>query len=96
MSSLISFHSDVIGPGPQPGSFMDASIFFLGANLQSYGMRRAPVFRALHERAVSLACDTRIYLHPSVYNAASCFLLESMEVISCESPVAFYLRPTDT
>ncbi|KAJ7239720.1 hypothetical protein C8J57DRAFT_1372485 [Mycena rebaudengoi] len=84
VSSLISFHSDVIGPGPQPGSFIDASVFFLGANLQSYGMRRAPVFRALHERAVSLACDTRIYLHTSVYNAASCFLLESMEGISSD------------
>ncbi|KAJ7794399.1 hypothetical protein B0H14DRAFT_2923298 [Mycena olivaceomarginata] len=71
VSSLISFHSDIIGPGPQPASFTDTSVFFLGADLRSYGMRRAPVCRALYERALSLACDTRIHLHTSEYNAAS-------------------------
>lgn len=85
VSSLISFHSDIIGPGPQPASFTDTSVFFVGADLQSYGMRRAPVCRALHERALSLACDTRIHLHTSEYNAASCFLLETIEMINCES-----------
>ncbi|KAJ7494269.1 hypothetical protein B0H11DRAFT_2003928 [Mycena galericulata] len=84
VSSLISFHPDIIGPGPQPASFTDTSVFFLGADLRSYGIRRAPVFRALHERALSLACDTRIHLQTSEYNAASCFLLETMEMINSD------------
>jgi hypothetical protein len=79
LSSSISFHSAIIGPGPQPESFTDRSVFFRGADLRMYGARRSTAYRALHECAISLACETRIHLAVSEYNTASCYILDSLE-----------------
>ncbi|KAJ7512852.1 hypothetical protein B0H11DRAFT_1843251 [Mycena galericulata] len=84
-SSSMSFHPAIIGPGPKPESFSDRSVFFPGADLRIYGARRDSVFRALHQRALDLACETRIYLEASDYNAASCFILETLEESSTSS-----------
>ncbi|KAJ7104466.1 hypothetical protein B0H15DRAFT_810166 [Mycena belliarum] len=79
LGSTVSFHSAIIGAGPQPESFTDYSVFYPGADLRRYGARRAPAVRALHERAINLACDVRIHLEVSNHNAASCFVLDSLE-----------------
>ncbi|KAJ7175805.1 hypothetical protein C8R46DRAFT_69983 [Mycena filopes] len=76
LSACISFNAAVIGPGPQPDSFTDRSTFFHGADLRAYGVRRAPFCRELYERAMDLACETRIHLEVSEDNAASCFFLD--------------------
>ncbi|KAJ7485624.1 hypothetical protein FB451DRAFT_1230559 [Mycena latifolia] len=78
LSSSISFHPAIIGSGPQPESFTDRSVFYPGADLRIYGVRRAPMFHALREHAISLACETRIHLEVSECNAASCFILDSL------------------
>ncbi|KAJ7728965.1 hypothetical protein DFH07DRAFT_782085 [Mycena maculata] len=82
-ASSISFHPTIIGPGPKPESFSDRYVLFRGADLRAYGARRAPVFRALHERALIVAFETRIHLEVSDYSTASCFVLETLE--ECES-----------
>ncbi|KAJ7175811.1 hypothetical protein C8R46DRAFT_1079581 [Mycena filopes] len=79
MSASISFNAVVIGPGPQPDSFMDRSTFFSGADLRPYGIRRASFCRGLYEQALDLACETRIHLEVSEDNAASCFFLDILE-----------------
>ncbi|KAJ7780569.1 hypothetical protein DFH07DRAFT_434983 [Mycena maculata] len=78
LSSSISFHQSIIGPGLRPDSFQDRC-FFLGSDLREYGARRAPVFHALYERAYTLACEARITLEPSEPNTASCFILDILE-----------------
>ncbi|KAJ7479687.1 hypothetical protein FB451DRAFT_1239611 [Mycena latifolia] len=79
LASTISFDAGIIGPGPQPESFTDRSVFYPGADLRIYGVRRAPMFRALRERAISLACEARIHLEVTECNALSCFILDSLE-----------------
>ncbi|KAJ7336277.1 hypothetical protein DFH08DRAFT_285472 [Mycena albidolilacea] len=81
LSASISFHSTIIGPSDIK-SFTDHSVFFLGADLRTYGVRRAPVYRALYERAFTLACEARIHIDVSEDNAASCFFLDVLERLS--------------
>ncbi|KAJ7232021.1 hypothetical protein C8J57DRAFT_1384479, partial [Mycena rebaudengoi] len=66
LSSSISFHKLVIGPGSQPESFTDSSVFYRGADLREYGVRSSPATRS-------------IVLEASEDNAASCFLLELLD-----------------
>ncbi|KAJ7044064.1 hypothetical protein C8F04DRAFT_1071477 [Mycena alexandri] len=79
ISASISFNSTVIGPGPQPKSFMDRSVFFPGSDLRIYGVRRATFCRRTYEQALNLACENRIHLDVSEDNAASCFFLDFLE-----------------
>ncbi|KAJ6512224.1 hypothetical protein C8R47DRAFT_689207 [Mycena vitilis] len=79
LSASISFDPTVIGPGPAPKSFKDRSVFFFGSDLRQYGVRRAPICRALYERAFTLACETRIHIDVSEDNATSCFFLNILE-----------------
>ncbi|KAJ7764923.1 hypothetical protein B0H16DRAFT_1883483 [Mycena metata] len=79
LAATISFNPAVIGPGPQPSSFADRSVFFRGSDLRIYGVRRAAFCRALYEQAVDIACDCRIHLEVSEENAASCFFLDVLE-----------------
>ncbi|KAJ7204705.1 hypothetical protein GGX14DRAFT_459404 [Mycena pura] len=79
LSATFSWHPTIIGPGVLPESLADRSVFYLGADLRAYGVRRAPICRALYERAVSLACEARIHLEVSEHNAASCYILNSLE-----------------
>ncbi|KAF7291546.1 Zn(2)-C6 fungal-type transcriptional factor [Mycena chlorophos] len=79
VSASVSWHPAVIGPGPGPESLTDATFIYPGADLRSYGQRRASAGRALRERAVSAACAARIVLEPSEYNTASCMLLDTLE-----------------
>jgi hypothetical protein len=79
LSSSISFHEFVIGPGPRPESFTDSSVFYPGADLREYGVRRSAVVRALHMQAFKFACDASIVLEASEDNAASCFILEVLD-----------------
>ncbi|KAJ7242018.1 hypothetical protein C8J57DRAFT_70943 [Mycena rebaudengoi] len=79
LSSSISFHESVIGLGPRPKSFTDSSVFYRGADLREYGVRRSAVVRALHMQAFKFACDASIVLEASEDNAASCFILEVLD-----------------
>ncbi|KAJ7134563.1 hypothetical protein C8R44DRAFT_770813 [Mycena epipterygia] len=79
LSASLSFHSAIIGPGPQPESLVDHSVFFPGSDLRIYGVRRAPMYRALYEHAFTLACEARIHLEASQENAASCSILDLLE-----------------
>ncbi|KAJ6584912.1 hypothetical protein B0H19DRAFT_1107144 [Mycena capillaripes] len=79
LSASISFDPAIIGPGPAPISFADRSVFFSDSDLRIYGARRAPMCRALYERAFTLACETRIHIDVSEDNAASCFFLDVLE-----------------
>ncbi|KAF7368266.1 Zn(2)-C6 fungal-type transcriptional factor [Mycena venus] len=79
ISASISFDHAIIGHGSQPASLEDRSVFALGADLRDYGVRRAPVYRALCAEAVRLACEVGILLEPSEDNAASCYILQCLE-----------------
>ncbi|KAJ6508833.1 hypothetical protein C8R45DRAFT_455769 [Mycena sanguinolenta] len=78
LSATISFHPSIIGPSTI-ASFKDPATFFAGADLRAYGVRRAPMYRALYEHAFALACEARIQVDVSADNAASCFLLDVLE-----------------
>ncbi|KAJ6508869.1 hypothetical protein C8R45DRAFT_458209 [Mycena sanguinolenta] len=74
----ISFHPAIIGPSSIT-SLTDPTVFCAGADLREYGVRRAPMYRALCARAVALACEERVHLDVSKENAVACFLLDVLE-----------------
>ncbi|KAJ6508832.1 hypothetical protein C8R45DRAFT_968923 [Mycena sanguinolenta] len=78
LSATISFHASIIGPSTIT-SFKDPATFFAGADLRAYGVRRAPMYRALYERAFALACEAGIHVNVSANNAASCLLLDVLD-----------------
>jgi hypothetical protein len=92
LSASIAFHPTIIGPSDIK-SFKDHSVFSLGADLRTYGVRRAPVYRALYERAFTLACEARIHIDVSEDNAASCFFLDVLE--RRRTPPFGFAQPTD-
>ncbi|KAJ7493654.1 hypothetical protein FB451DRAFT_1360426 [Mycena latifolia] len=71
LSASISLDHAILGPGPQPASFNDRSVFTRGADLRTYGIRRAPMYRALRAQTLQFACEAAILLEPSEDNAAS-------------------------
>ncbi|KAJ7113234.1 hypothetical protein C8R43DRAFT_132200 [Mycena crocata] len=75
LSATSSFHRSIIGPGPQPLSFSDRTVFFRGADLRDYGIRRNPMCHALHARAYRLACEFGAMVKVSEDNTMSCFIL---------------------
>ncbi|KAJ6540320.1 hypothetical protein B0H19DRAFT_1175442 [Mycena capillaripes] len=79
LSSLISFHEAILGPGPCPESFSDVLFFSSPLDVRNCGRRRAPVCRALHAAALKAAWNIGIILRVSDENAASCFLLDLLE-----------------
>ncbi|KAJ7257502.1 hypothetical protein B0H12DRAFT_1110976 [Mycena haematopus] len=79
LSASISFDHVIIGPGSKPASLADRSVFTPGADLRDYGLRRAPMYRALCAEAHRLASEVGILLEPSEANAASCFMLQFLE-----------------
>ncbi|KAJ7764401.1 hypothetical protein B0H16DRAFT_444770 [Mycena metata] len=83
LGSLVSFHESVLGPGPRPASPADISFFAFASShtdvLINCGARRAPTCRALHAAALRAAWDTGVMLNVSIENAASCFLLDTLE-----------------
>ncbi|KAJ6626749.1 hypothetical protein B0H10DRAFT_2185707 [Mycena sp. CBHHK59/15] len=79
LASSIAFDPAVLGPGPRPTSFTDHSVFMRGADLRAYGVRRAPVVRTLHARALRLACEAGVLLEATEDNAASCAILELLD-----------------
>lgn len=68
--------------------------FSPGADLREYGVRRGPMFRALLDRALILACDTRIQLEASEHNAVSCFILDSLN--RCQSSHSYSASQLNT
>ncbi|KAJ7237045.1 hypothetical protein B0H12DRAFT_1238357 [Mycena haematopus] len=79
VSSLVSLHEAVLGPGPLPDSFADPIFFSSRTGVLNCGARRTAVCRALHTAALRDAWDTAVMLQASNENAASCFLLEYLE-----------------
>ncbi|KAF7340405.1 Zn(2)-C6 fungal-type transcriptional factor [Mycena venus] len=79
LSASISVDYAIIGPGPKPASLSDHSVFSRGADLRGYGVRRAPMYRALCAEAVRLAFEVGIIFEPSEDNAVSCFILQFIE-----------------
>ncbi|KAJ7123595.1 hypothetical protein C8R44DRAFT_852470 [Mycena epipterygia] len=79
LSASISFDNAIVGPGPHPASFTDRSVFTRGADLRSYGIRRAPMYHALRAQALRFATEAGILLEPSDDNAASCFFMQFLE-----------------
>ncbi|KAJ7500013.1 hypothetical protein FB451DRAFT_1358990 [Mycena latifolia] len=79
LGASISFHPTILGPGARPESFNDRSVFTRGADLRSYGARRASMYRALSAQTLRLACEAGILLEPSGPNALSCFLIQFLE-----------------
>ncbi|KAJ6622088.1 hypothetical protein B0H10DRAFT_2015213 [Mycena sp. CBHHK59/15] len=79
LAASIAYHPEVLGPGVRPSSFFDRIVFMLGADLRAYGVRRAPVFRALHARALRLAFEAGVLVDASEDNAMSCVLLEQLD-----------------
>jgi hypothetical protein len=78
-AAVVSSHAEVIGPGPQPSSSTDTTVFFPGADLRSYGRRRAPFVKALHDAALRLAMDEDILLIATEETAASCYYLGTLD-----------------
>ncbi|KAJ7769576.1 hypothetical protein DFH07DRAFT_938206 [Mycena maculata] len=79
LSASISFDRAILGPGPQPASLTDRSVFTRRSDLRAYGIRRAPVYRALSAQTLRLASEAGITLEPSEDNAMSCFLMQFLE-----------------
>ncbi|KAJ6551732.1 hypothetical protein B0H19DRAFT_1158724 [Mycena capillaripes] len=53
LAASVSFHQVILGPGPQPVSFTDRSVFMRDADLRTYGVRRAPMFHPSEDNATS-------------------------------------------
>ncbi|KAJ6480732.1 hypothetical protein C8R47DRAFT_596723 [Mycena vitilis] len=79
LSSLISSHEAILGPGYRPESFSDTLFFSSKTEVRNCGARRAPWCRGLHAAALRAAWGTGIMLQVSNENAASCFLLDILE-----------------
>ncbi|KAJ7762951.1 hypothetical protein B0H16DRAFT_1528271 [Mycena metata] len=79
VSSLISFHPSVLGPGRRPKSLGDLDFFSSDAELRACGVRRAAIFHALHAEAGQAAREADVVLEPSHENAASCYLLDLLD-----------------
>ncbi|KAJ7626657.1 hypothetical protein DFH06DRAFT_1481105 [Mycena polygramma] len=79
LSSLLSFHEAILGPGYRPVSLSDTLFFSSKMEVRNGGARRAPRCRALHAAALRAAWDAGIMLQVSNENAASCFLLDILE-----------------
>ncbi|KAJ7776947.1 hypothetical protein DFH07DRAFT_798267 [Mycena maculata] len=86
LSSLLSFHEAVLGPGPRPHSFADEAFFSSKSEVRSCGLRRSAVFRALRAEAFKAAWDTGIMLQVSNENTLSCYLLDVLERIDSCAP----------
>ncbi|KAJ6540291.1 hypothetical protein B0H19DRAFT_1175381 [Mycena capillaripes] len=82
VSSIISFHEVILGPGPRPNSFSDMNFFSSQTNVRGCGARRAPACRALYAAALKAAWETEIMVQVSTENAASCFLIDLLEQTS--------------
>ncbi|KAJ7659852.1 hypothetical protein B0H17DRAFT_1095950 [Mycena rosella] len=78
LSSLISFHEFVLGPGPRPQSFEDHT-FFMSEHVLACGARRATAYRTLRGEALRTAWELGIILQPSNENAVSCYLLDILD-----------------
>ncbi|KAF8209202.1 hypothetical protein K438DRAFT_2066207 [Mycena galopus ATCC 62051] len=86
VTSLVSFHESILGPGPRPESFTDHAFFLSSPDLRGCGVRRAPAHRALHAKAIKFACEIGVMVEPTEENALSCYLLDLLEQIdSCGS-----------
>ncbi|KAJ6626758.1 hypothetical protein B0H10DRAFT_1998414 [Mycena sp. CBHHK59/15] len=79
LASSIAYDPVVLGPDPRPTSFTDHSVFVGGADLRAYGVRRAPVVRALNAHALRLAREAGVLLEATEDNAASCAILELLD-----------------
>ncbi|KAJ6475955.1 hypothetical protein C8R47DRAFT_1323683 [Mycena vitilis] len=79
LTSLLSSHEAILGPGYRPASLADPLFFSSKTEVRNCGARRASRCRALHAAALRAAWDTGIMLQVSNENAASCFLLDSLE-----------------
>ncbi|KAF7336162.1 Beta-lactamase/transpeptidase-like protein [Mycena venus] len=79
LSASISVDYAIIGPGSKPASLSDRSVFSRGADLREYGIRRAPMYRALCAEALRLAFEVGVAFEPSEHNAVSCFILQFIE-----------------
>ncbi|KAF7314254.1 Zn(2)-C6 fungal-type transcriptional factor [Mycena kentingensis (nom. inval.)] len=78
-AASVSWHPTILGPGVCPESLKDPSVMFPGADLRSFGERRAPMCRMLVDFALKVAFEGRITLEPTELNAASCLLLDTLE-----------------
>ncbi|KAJ7172928.1 hypothetical protein C8R43DRAFT_977899 [Mycena crocata] len=78
-AATFSFHPAIIGVGPDSEPLTDYPQFFYGVDLRKYGVQRAPMCRVLLERALSMASEFRVQLEVSECNAASCFILDSLD-----------------
>ncbi|KAF8209200.1 hypothetical protein K438DRAFT_1754241 [Mycena galopus ATCC 62051] len=84
VTSLVSFHESILGPGPRPESFTDHAFFLSSPDLRGCGVRRAPAHRALRAKAIKAACEIGVMLEPTEENALSCYLLDLLEQLdSC-------------
>ncbi|KAJ6526057.1 hypothetical protein B0H19DRAFT_582504 [Mycena capillaripes] len=79
ISSIISFHEVILGPGLRPDSFSDMDFFSSQTDVRGCGARRVPACRALYAAALKAAWETGVMLHVSTENAASCFLIDFLE-----------------
>ncbi|KAJ6540319.1 hypothetical protein B0H19DRAFT_1175434 [Mycena capillaripes] len=86
VSSIISFHEVILGPGPRPASFSDIDFFSSQTDVRGCGARRAPACRALYAAALKAACETGVMLQVSTENAASCFLIDLLEQTDFTGP----------
>ncbi|KAJ7238132.1 hypothetical protein B0H12DRAFT_100571 [Mycena haematopus] len=79
-TSLSSFHESVLGPGPRPQSIQDLEPFLSSPHVGGCGVRRAAAYCALRAKAVMAAREIGIMFEPTEVNAASCYLLDYLEL----------------
>ncbi|KAJ7480651.1 hypothetical protein FB451DRAFT_152126 [Mycena latifolia] len=79
LSSLVSFHEVVLGPGPRPQSFTDWSFFSSTSDVLACGVRRSAAYHALRGQALKAAWEIGVTFQPSNENAAACYLLDCLE-----------------
>ncbi|KAJ6540321.1 hypothetical protein B0H19DRAFT_1175450 [Mycena capillaripes] len=89
LSSLISSHEAILGPGPLPDSIRDEHFFYSKTDVRNGGIRRVAACRALHAAALKAAWDAGIIIQTSTENAASCYLLDLLE----QSQFSVHSRP---
>ncbi|KAF7350259.1 Zn(2)-C6 fungal-type domain-containing protein [Mycena venus] len=82
MGPQISFHEAIVGPGPRPDSFSDALFFSSQRDVCNCGVRRIKACHALHAAALAAAWGAGTMLKVSNENAASCGLLDLIELMN--------------
>lgn len=78
IGATLSFAPAIIGTAATPGPASFEAVDGLGEDLREYGRRRRAACEALTKLALEKAKEGDVMLNPSLDNAATCYILDSL------------------